>query len=107
MSSSRTSTSAMQSGIRQIEAQPQLPIDRKNPTVQQLCSAGFSEEQSMEAVERYDTLEAAMEYLMSLDDDDDNVGGVFQSGVPTLQDSSSFGRQSSGGIRYIEPLDPK
>ena len=106
MSSSRTSTSVMQSGIRQIEAQPQLPIDRKNPTVQQLCSAGFSEEQSMEAVERYDTLEAAMEYLMS-QDDDDNVGGVFQSGVPTLQDSSSFGRQSSGGIRYIEPLDPK
>ena len=92
------------SGICQIEAQPQLPIDIRHPAVQQLCSAGFSEEQSLEAVERFETLEGAMDYLMSQDED---RGGVFQISTPSRQDSASFLRQSSGGARYSEPFDPQ
>ena len=92
-------------GIRQVEVQPQLPIDRNHPVVQQLCSAGYTEEQSMEAVERFETLEGAMDYLMTQGDEDE--GGVFQTGAPARQDSTSFLRQSSGGARYVEPLDPQ
>ena len=82
-----------------------MPIDGKHPVVQQLCSAGYSEEQSLEAVERFETLEEAMDYLMSQDDDDG--GGLFQIGSPNRQDSMSVMRQSSGGARYVEPLDPQ
>lgn len=73
--------------------------------VQQLCSAGYTEEQSIEAVERFETLERAMEYLMSQEDEDG--GGVFQTGAPARQDSISFLRQSSGGAHYVEPLDKR
>ena len=91
------------SSIRQVETQPQLPIDRNHPVVQQLCSAGYSEEQSLEAVERFETLEGAMVYLMTQGDDDE--GGVFQSGAPARQDIMSVMRQSSGGACYVEHLD--
>ena len=93
------------SGIRQVETQPQLPIDRNHPVVQQLCSASYSEEQSLEAVERFETLEGAMDYLMTQGDDEGC--GVFQTGAPARQDSMSVMRQSSGGARYVEPLDPQ
>ena len=92
-------------GIRQIEAQPQLLIDRNHPVVQQLCSAGFTEEQSIDAVERYETLDKALNCLMSagLEEEDE---GVFQTAAPGRQDSSNLWRQSSGGAHYVEPLDP-
>lgn len=73
--------------------------------VLQLCSAGYTEEQSIEAVERCETLERAMEYLMSQEDEDG--GDVFKIGAPARQDSTSFLRQSSGGARYVEPLDKR
>ena len=79
-----------------------MPVDRNHPVVQQLCSAGFSEEQSLEAVEKFETLERAMDYLMSQDEDEE---GVFQTDAPARQDSTSFLRQSSGGACYVEPLD--
>lgn len=94
----------MHCGFRLIKVQPQLPVDSKHPVVEQLCSAGFSEEQSVEAVEKYETLERAMDFLMSLGDDDGD--GMFQSGTQTVQDSTVFLRQSSGGALYNEPLDP-
>ena len=78
-------------------------MDIKHPVVQQLCSAGFSEEQSLEAVEIFGTLEGAMEYLMSKEDEDG--GDVFQAGAPARQDSVSYLRQSSGGTHYSEPFD--
>ena len=100
------------SGIRQIEAQPQLPIDRNHPVVQQLISAEFSEEKSIDAVERYETLDRAMDYLMSAEigEGEEMMGeGMFLMGAPSLgrQDSSSLWRQSSGGAHYMEPLDPQ
>ena len=88
------------SGIRQIEAQPQLPIDRNHPVVQQLFSAGFSEEQSIDAVKRYETLDRAMDYLTLAE-----IGEGEEMMV--RRDSSSLWRQSSGGAHYVEPLDPQ
>ena len=106
------SAAAGHSGIRQIEAQPQLPVDRNHPIVQQLSSTGFSEEQSIDAVERYETLDRAMDYLMSAEigEGEEMMGeGMFLTGAPSLgrQDSSSLWRQSSGGAHYVEPLDPQ
>ena len=93
------------SGIRQIETQPQLLINRNHEVVQQLCSAGFTEEQSIDAVERYETLDEALNYLMSV-----GLGveeeGMFQVAAPGRQDSSNLWRQSSGGACYMESLDP-
>ena len=94
------------SGIRRIEVQPQLPIDRNHPVVQQLHSAGFTEGQSIDAVERYETLDRAMEYLMSVGFGDEEEEGMFQMAAPGRQDSSSLKRQSSGGARYMKSLDP-
>ena len=71
--------------------------------VQQLYSAGFSEEECIDAVEKFETVEAAMDYLMSQGDEE---GGSFLSATPSRQDSS-FLRQSSGGARYVEPLELK
>ena len=90
--------------IREVEAQPQLPVDRNHPVVQQLYSAGYSEEECIDAVEKFETVEAAMEYLMSQGDEE---GGSFLSVTPARQDDSSFLRQSSGGARYVEPLELK
>ena len=57
----------------------------------------------MDAVERFETLDGAMEYLMSQGDEDE---GMFQTSAPSRQDSTPFGRQSSGGVRYVEPFEP-
>ena len=76
--------------------------------VQQLCSAGYTEEESIDAVEKYETLERAMDHLMSAEAGEEEMGGgMFQTaGPPARQDSSSLWRQSSGGARFVEPLDP-
>ena len=100
------------SGICQIEAQPQLPINRNHPVVQQVSSAGFSEEQSVDAVERYETLDRAMDYLTSAEigEGEEMMGeGIFLTAAPSLgrQDSSSLWRQLSGRAYYVEPLDPQ
>ena len=73
--------------------------------VQQLCSAGFTEEQSIDAVERYETLDRAMDYLMSAELGEEEGEGMFQTAPPGRQDSFLW-RQSSGGACYVEPLDP-
>ncbi len=73
--------------------------------VQQLCSGGFTEEQSIDAVEKFETLDRAMDYLMSAGLGEEEEG-MFQTAPPGRQDSSSLWRQSSGGARYVEPLDP-
>ena len=83
------------SDIRQIEAQPQLLIDRIHPVVQQLCSAGFTEEQSIDAVKKYGTLDKAMDYLMSI--------GVGEEETATTCEQDSL---SSDETCDMEPLDP-
>ena len=57
--------------------------------MQQLCLAGYTEEESIDAVERFETLERAMDYLMlaGLGGEEEMVGG--------------------GGAHYVEPLDPQ
>jgi hypothetical protein len=69
--------------------------------VQDLCSAGFSEEQSIDAVERCETLDRAMDYLMSIGFGDNEEEGMLQMVAPDRQDSTSLKRQSSA------PLDPE
>ena len=112
LTSPSTPRPAGHSGIRQVEAQPQLPIDKNHPVVQQLCSAGYTEDESIDAVERFETLERAMDYLMSAGlggEEEMGGGGTFMQTAAPLgrQDSSSLWRQSSGGARYVEPLDPQ
>ena len=51
------------------------PVDEFHPTVQQLVEAGFSVEQSIDAVEHDDGLEGAMDYLLSRA----SGGGIFQT----------------------------
>ena len=48
-------------------------VDEYHPTVQQLLDAGYDVQQSIEAVERHETLERAMNYLVFLEGD----GGIF------------------------------
>ena len=62
-------------GIIQIEVAQKPLVDKYNPTVAELVSAGFVVEQSIDAVKRYETLDAAMEYLMSSDEE----AGLFHS----------------------------
>lgn len=50
------------------------PVDEFHPTVQELVEAGFSMEKCIEAVEHYETLEEAMDYLLSRE----GKGGIFQ-----------------------------
>ena len=51
-------------GIYVIQKQP---VDEYHPTVQQLLEAGYDVEQSIEAVEHNESLEGAMDYLLSLE----------------------------------------
>ena len=60
----------------------------------------------MDAVERYETLDRAMDYLMSVELGEEGEG-MFQTAALIRQDSTSLWRQSSGGARYVEPLDPQ
>ena len=55
----------------------------------------------MDAVERYETLDGAMDYLMSVGFGDDKEEGMFQVVAPGRQDSTSSKRVSS------MPLDPQ
>lgn len=50
------------------------PVDEFHPTVQELIEVGYGVKQSVEAVERHEGLEEAMDYLLSLAKE----GGVFQ-----------------------------
>ena len=92
--------------IHELEAQPQPPIDRNHPVVRKLFSAGYSEEESIDAVEKFETLEAAIEYLYQMSQVDEEAVS-FLSSTPAQQDLSSLFRQSSGGARYKEPLELK
>ena len=51
----------------EIHVTQKQPVDEYHPTVQQLLEAGYDVEQSIEAVEHQDSLEGAMDYLLSLE----------------------------------------
>ena len=59
--------------IRQIQSAIQEPVDEDNSVVKDLIGAGYSMEQSINAVERCETLEGALEYLgeLVLDEEED------------------------------------
>ena len=68
------------------------PVDEFHPTVQELIEVGYSVKQSVEAVERHEGLEEAMDYLLGLAKD----GGVFQ------ETKSDNGHQERGINLLIE-----
>ena len=43
------------------------PVDEYHPIVQQLLETGYDVEQSIEAVEHHESIEGAMDYLLSLE----------------------------------------
>ena len=56
------------------------PVDEYHPTVQQLLDAGYDVEQSIEAVERHEGVQEAMDYLLSLE----GGGEIFQATTSVL-----------------------
>ena len=85
--------------IQQIEIEEQQPIDGHHPVVKQLVSAGFSLEESLVAVERFETLERAMNFLMLQDNEE---GSMFPQCNASTTHSRYFGKQSSGGSQFVE-----
>ena len=62
----------------EIHVTQKQPVDEFDPTVQQLVEAGYNVNQSIEAMERYEGLEEAMDYLLSLEGE----GGTFWVSMP-------------------------
>ena len=58
----------------EIHVTQKQPVDEFDPTVQELVEAGYSMEQSIEAVERHEDVKGAMDYLLRLE----GGGGIFQ-----------------------------
>lgn len=56
-----------------VQSEMQEPVDEDHAVVKELVSAGYPVDQSIDAVEKFDTLESAMEYLdqQVLDEDDE------------------------------------
>ena len=61
------------SGIIKREASIQELVDEHHPVVKDLISAGYTVQQSIEAVEKCETLDASLNYieLLAVEDDDD------------------------------------
>lgn len=58
----------------EIHVTQKQPVDEFDPTVQELVEAGYSMEQSIEAVEHHEDVMGAMDYLIRLEEG----GGIFQ-----------------------------
>ena len=61
----------------EIHVTQKQPVDEYHPIVQQLLEAGYDVQQSIEAVERHESLERAMNYLLFLEGD----GGIFHRSI--------------------------
>ena len=68
-------------------------VDEFHPNVQELGEAGYSMEQSIEAVEQHEGLEGAMDYLLSLQEE----GEIIQTSI------SDEGHQYQE--RVVEPVE--
>ena len=64
-------------------------VDEFHPTVKQLVEAGYSVEQSIDAVEHCEGLEGAMDYLLS----PTRNGGIFQTSVENHQKCEEKGEE--------------
>lgn len=72
-----------------VESEMQEPVDDNHSAVQALVDAGYDVEQSIDAVEKYETVGAAMEYLdQQVLANDDNEKDLIPSG-------SGYNKQSS------------
>lgn len=73
-----------------IEKAAKEAIDENNAIVADLVSAGYTLEQSIDAVDRYGTLEAALDHLGEEDGEEDDEPEV----IPSLS-SRQFSRDES------------
>ena len=62
----------------EIHVTQKQPVDEYHPTVQQLLDVGYNVEQSIEAVENHESLEGAMDYLLSLEGEGEIFHGSTQ-----------------------------
>lgn len=76
--------------ITTIESVMQEPIDEDHPIVQDLVSAGYSVEESIDAVERCETLEEALAYLerKAYEEDGGEAEGVLGLSVQLSREDS-------------------
>lgn len=72
-----------------VESEMQEQVDENHPIVQDLVSAGYTVEQSIDGVEKYETLDATMEYLEQQVLDEDNEADLIPSGRSYNQQSSN------------------
>lgn len=72
-----------------VESEMQEPVDDNHSAVQALVSAGYNVELSIDAVEKYETVDAAMEYLDQQVLDDDNEIDLIPSSRPEYNQQSS------------------
>lgn len=59
--------------IIKIERIAKEPVDEKHPAVIELVKAGYSEKQSIDAIAKYGTLEAAMDHMADTSDEEDDA----------------------------------
>ena len=82
------------------------PLNENNPIVQDLMNASFSLEKSIYAVEKYETLDAALDYLQG--EEDDNKGEavipVVDREIDDLEDSQDSAIIEGYGIFCITVL---
>lgn len=69
-------------------------VDEFHPIVQELNEAGYSVEQSIEAVEQHEELERAMDYLLNLEEEGE-----------TIQTSTSDEEDQYQEERVVEPVE--
>lgn len=72
-----------------VESEMQEQVDENHPIVRDLVSAGYTVEQSIDGVEKYETLDATMEYLEQQVLDGDNEADLIPSGRSYNQQSSN------------------
>ena len=70
------------------------PVNEFHPTVQELVEAGYSMEQSIEAVEHHEDVEGAMDYLLRLEGEE----GIFK--VPASDEGHQY--QEENGMKVVE-----
>ena len=70
--------------ITRIERAAREKVDENNSMVQSLVNAGYALEQSIDAVDRYPTVKAAMEYLDKMEDDEDEDKEGDNGAIPVI-----------------------
>ena len=72
------------------------PVDEFHSNVQKLVEAGYSVEQSIEAVEHHDGLKESMDYLLGLEKGE----GIFQASAS----DEGYQNQEQSGLELVEEM---